>query len=131
MTIRRTLNQALNKPALNDAAKAFVTGAAPKLRETTNLSGESDTPFDSLLPRGTVDEPVAMEKVREHQSAAEMDQQPPTGTVSMTFRLPSELSARLLRVSLDRKLRRSKPFSQQDIIAAALVLWFEKKGCTD
>src|SRR5437867_3625630 len=84
MTIRRTLNQALNKPALNDAAKAFVTGAAPKLGETTNLSGESDTPFDSLLPRGTVDESVAMEKVREHRSAAEMDQQPPTGTVSMT-----------------------------------------------
>ena len=50
------------------------------------------------------------------------------GTVSMTFRLPSELSTRLIRTSVERKLKRQRPFSQQDIIADALAQWLDKNS---
>jgi len=38
----------------------------------------------------------------------------------MTFRLPASLAARLLEVSATRKLRRERPFHQQDIVAEPL-----------
>jgi hypothetical protein len=46
----------------------------------------------------------------------------------MTFRLPAALSGRLGRVSAERKLRRQRPFSQQDIVAEALDEWL-KRNC--
>jgi len=48
--------------------------------------------------------------------------------VSMTFRLPASLTARLARVAAERKLQRERPFSQQDIVAAALEEWFQRHG---
>jgi hypothetical protein len=41
--------------------------------------------------------------------------------------LAAALSSRLLRVSLDRKLKRKRPFTQQDIIADALTRWLKNK----
>jgi hypothetical protein len=46
----------------------------------------------------------------------------------MTFRLPTELSTRLIRASVERKLRRERPFSQQDILAEALAKWLDKNS---
>ena len=46
----------------------------------------------------------------------------------MTFRLPTELPAALLRVAMERKLRREEPFTQQDIVAQALREWLERNG---
>jgi hypothetical protein len=48
--------------------------------------------------------------------------------VSLTFRLPASLAETLLRVSLNRKLRKEKPFAQQDIVAEAVRDWLERKG---
>jgi hypothetical protein len=50
-----------------------------------------------------------------------------SGLVSLTFRLPSSLAEALLRVSLERKLRKEKPFAQQDIVAEALREWLERR----
>lgn len=49
-----------------------------------------------------------------------------TPTVSMTFRLPADLPARLIRVSAERKVSCEKPASQQDIVAEALRDWFRR-----
>lgn len=43
----------------------------------------------------------------------------------MSFRLPAPLSARLVKASVERKLRRERPFSQQDIVAEALDEWLK------
>lgn len=48
------------------------------------------------------------------------------GTISMTFRLPAALSQRLSSVAAERKLRRQRPFSQQDIVAEALDQWLKR-----
>ena len=53
-----------------------------------------------------------------------------TPTVSMTFRLPADLPARLIRVSAERKVSCEKPASQQDIVAEALREWFRRNTPT-
>jgi hypothetical protein len=97
---------------LGEAALAFVNGSPPL---TTAKNG--DATAETLLENSS--------KVRELPTVTTTASSP--GTVSMTFRLPAELSARLLRVSLDRKLKRLEPFSQQDIVAVALADWLKKQ----
>ena len=58
-----------------------------------------------------------------------MDSSPSVaGIVSITIRLPASLPSRLLRASVERKLRREQPFSQQDIVAEALHAWLDLHG---
>ena len=97
---RRTMNEALRTVKLNDEALAFVNGAAAK----------------PAAPQAPV-------------SAGETDTQPAgAGAVSMSFRLPTPLSTRLIEVAVQRKLRRERPFSQQDIVAEALSAWLKGHG---
>ena len=113
MKNRRTLSQSLQTNNLSEAAIAFVNGSAPQSRETNGNSHHSESMDDDAVTAAEA-EPSA--------------DSPFPGTVSMSFRLPAELSARLLRASLDRKLKREKPFTQQDIIAEALAHWLKKRG---
>jgi hypothetical protein len=46
--------------------------------------------------------------------------------VSQTYRLPADLVKELTRVAVFRKLDRSAPWSQQDIVAEAIRDWLEK-----
>jgi hypothetical protein len=110
MKNRRTLGQSLQKNRLSEAAIAFVNGPASQPLET-----HGDSP-----------QPCRAETVTATATDLTTDS-PSPGSVSMTFRLPAELSSRLLRVSLDRKLKREKPFTQQDIIAQALALWLKNQ----
>ncbi|MGE3312803.1 MAG: hypothetical protein AB7O66_22770 [Limisphaerales bacterium] len=50
----------------------------------------------------------------------------PPGPVSMTFRLPADLPEALLRASMARKLRRLRPWTQQDIVTAAVREWLNR-----
>lgn len=109
MVQRRTLSQALQTSEFSEAAIAFVSGSASKPAESIEDSGKAQTTAKSRPPKLSGDASGS-------------------GTVSMTFRLPSELCSRLLRVSLDRKLKRQKPFTQQDIIADALAVWLKNQA---
>jgi len=113
MIKRKTLTQSLQRGNLSKAAIAFVSGSPDSSAETNRQmsvenSAENSSDIQALLA----------------PTAAILAQ----GTVSMTFRLPADLSARLLRVSLDRKLNRQQPFTQQDIVAEALADWIKKLG---
>lgn len=41
--------------------------------------------------------------------------------ISMSFRLPAEIPAALVRASADRKVRLERPYTQQEIVGAALM----------
>jgi hypothetical protein len=43
-----------------------------------------------------------------------------------TYRLPADLVKELIRVAVSRKLDRTAPWSQQDIVAEAIRDWLEK-----
>jgi hypothetical protein len=53
---------------------------------------------------------------------------PVPGSVSMTFRLPVDLAARLIRTATERKLNRRRPFTQQDIVTEAVSGWLSEQG---
>ena len=111
---RRTLSAALQTRELSDEALAFVNG-------TGNNGAKPITPAnDSSVPRATSPSNGV------HIEQQVVEQAPSSGTVSMTFRLPSQLSAHLVRVSVERKLKREPPFSQQDIVAEALTQWLAR-----
>lgn len=116
----RTLGEALQTDRFSDEALAFVNGAARK-------------PTRKTIPAAAVQDSDAVETTTTKSNGVRIE--PPSassitipGTVSMTFRLPSQLSSRLMRVSVERKLRRERPFSQQDIITEALGQWLKRNN---
>jgi hypothetical protein len=46
----------------------------------------------------------------------------------MSVRVPPEIPEGLIRASADRKIKKQKPWTQQDIIAEALSEWLQKHG---
>jgi len=50
------------------------------------------------------------------------------GVVSLNVRIEPHISTALLRASMERKIQRLSPFTQQDIVAEALALWLKTHG---
>jgi hypothetical protein len=50
------------------------------------------------------------------------------GTVSLSVRVPFEIPDALVRGSADRKVKRQRPFTQQDITVEAVSQWLKKYG---
>ena len=50
----------------------------------------------------------------------------PPVLVSQTYRLPADLVKELIKAAVSRKLDRTAPWSQQDIVAEAIQDWLEK-----
>ena len=114
---RRTLGEALQTAKLSDEAMAFVNGAAGNSPASKTIGGIIEPRTGPASKSNSVPhEPPVTASVSS------------IGTVSTTFRLPAELSAQLLRVSVERKLKRERPFSQQDILAVALAQWLQRNS---
>ncbi len=50
------------------------------------------------------------------------------GVVSLNTRIDPIISAALLTASMQRKIQRQPPFTQQDIVAEALQMWLKSHG---
>ena len=50
----------------------------------------------------------------------------PPVLVSQTYRLPADLVKELIKVAVSRKLDRTAPWAQQDIVAEAIRDWLTK-----
>jgi len=46
----------------------------------------------------------------------------------MTFRVPAEIPSALVRASAERKVRKQRPFTHQEIVAEALQQWLKANG---
>ena len=56
------------------------------------------------------------------------DVEPEAGLVSLTVRVPRVVPPGLLLASMDRKLKRQRPWTQQEIVAEALTHWLKSHG---
>src|ERR1039458_6795829 len=81
---KRTLDEASQTGELNEEALAFVNAGAVTSRARRSTAAPKDTRVVNLAKSNTVEIPFTASV---------------PGTVSMTFRLPSELSMRLIRAS--------------------------------
>ena len=123
---RRSMSQALQTGELSDDARAFVAGKVvrPVLEgpagATPKPAPASPVPAPPTLPQNGVSKSKPADSF---PSVA--------GIASITVRLPAKLSSRLLRASVERKLLREQPFTQQDIVAEALDAWLRLHGYPD
>lgn len=126
---RRTLSEALRTGSLGEEARSFLTGPAapPPPAQVPGATPQSPprpvTPPPDLNPPAPPAHLTTMTITPQDRSAVVIP-----AIVAMTFRLPASLAARLLEVSSQRKLRRERPFHQQDIVAEALTLWLRQQG---
>lgn len=81
-------------------------------------------------PTAPAEKPKTNQPTRRAKAAAVADESTPDSgpgaTVSMTFRLPADLPAQLIRTSAERRVQRKNPSSQQAIVAEALRDWFDR-----
>ena len=121
---RRTMSAVLQTGDLSTEASAFlaagnpkpvhsntVPAATPSVQAVTEECVKLATPSQ---PRFRVSEPA--------------DEEPEAGLVSLTVRVPRIVPPGLLLASVDRKLKRKRPFTQQEIVAEALTLWLKTHG---
>ena len=123
------MSQALQTPSLSEDAAAFISGATPKpalVREITLSAANSvPEPAKEVAP-AEPSKPEVARPAKKPPREKQPDFPGAVGLVSMTFRLPGEIPAGLIRASADRRLRRETPASQQEIVAEALMQWLSK-----
>jgi hypothetical protein len=123
--------------AVSPAARDFIEAGTPKPQfvqtKPEEMEGEeSSTALVAEPPAKTViaspektETPVSSPApvVHVHQPAGEI---PLPVLVPQTFRLPQRLLEDLARAAIERKIKRRKPWSQQDIVAEAIKEWLRK-----
>ena len=126
MNPKRTMSQALHSVNLSAEAAAFVAAGAAGNAAASTLPSEPPPDSRASLP------PVATLTAAPESRAMAFSHSPlpaeRRAPVSMTFRLPAELPAALLRAAMERKLRSEPPCTQQDIVAQAVREWLERNG---
>ncbi|MBK8091546.1 MAG: hypothetical protein IPK32_06060 [Verrucomicrobiaceae bacterium] len=131
MVKRRSLDDALTpeEQAFMDKGSTTPSKAKPKTRSKPAPKPKSTT---------TKEEPVmarpALKDDFTQKIAAPISPAPilagfsMPGVVSLNTRIEPEISAALLTASMQRKIQRQQPFTQQDIVAVALRDWLKKHG---
>jgi hypothetical protein len=131
-TKRRSLSESLGTNPLSAEADAFLRGGnTPPARESPEPAAPVAAPAVAATVARTpaVACPLALAQPRPATSPMVSQAPVPTGgLVSVTVRLPTALAETLLRVSLERRLRKERPFAQQDIVAEAVRDWIEAQG---
>ena len=122
----RSLGQALNQN--EPSVREFLAAGTPKphaameaaISELPSVSLAEPITREIPIPEVAVVSPVATVRKK-----AGGEEDAPEPLVSATFRLPQRIAEAMLRAATDRKIRRIKPQSQQEIVAAALEKWLK------
>jgi hypothetical protein len=119
--------------AVSPEARDFIQAGTPKpqfVQAQPEEEGGEESPV--LVPETakTVITPVERKEIPmpepvpvAHQIAGEI---PLPVLVPQTFRLPQRLTEDLARAAIERKIKRRKPWSQQEIVAEAIKEWLRK-----
>ena len=108
--------------------------------QTVELSPEAMALIKEGTPKPQVERPVfvpdrvatILEETPPRQKATRQKPVPqPPGWAYASFRLPVDLIPALMRASLDRKIQRMEPWTQQGIAAEAIGHWLKKNGYLD
>ena len=102
---RRSLAEGLVSPEALDFIEAGAPQPQSRLKESTPKP-------EKKAPR-----PKQNRKTAEPESVVPL--------ITQSYRLPVSLVSTLMRASMERKIARLKPWSQQDIVAEALTKWLQ------
>jgi hypothetical protein len=114
------MTDALQTADLPPEAVEFIRGGSPKPQTQAPVLPEVATAKQPVEPK-----PVSKPR-KDPEKAPD-----PVVLVALGFRVPLEISQALLKISSERKLKRLRPFTQQEIVAEALSEWIKKNGVAD
>jgi hypothetical protein len=117
------MSDALQPASLPPEAIALIKQGTPKPQTDNPLVvGVKPREVSTPAPVAVATEPPAKPRAKKEQPATT------SPLVSIYVRLPADLSQSLLKSSSERKMNKTRPFTQQDIIAEALQTWLQKNG---
>ena len=124
---RRTLSDAV--PGLSAEAVALIKEGTPKPQtQTPTISPMVATvaPRPAPMPMAPAEASLGVKP----RAQKERGEEPASAVamVSMNFRVPASIPPALLKASSERKMRKTRPFTQQDIVTEALAAWLQKNG---
>ena len=111
--------------AVSPEVRDFIEAGTPKPQfvqtQPERAEGEASP---ALLPEPpkTVNDPAEKKQILRQPA----DEIPSPVLVPQTFRLPQRLIEDLARAAIERKIKRRRPWSQQDIVAEAIKEWLRK-----
>ena len=133
MAERRSMNEALS---LTEKERAFIQGeesSAPPKRDVARGKDDAKPPRKPKRSNGDRSKPRrhATRPKDSERDASSLDGDGSFGEllVPVTTRLSLDTANALRRACLERKLKRKKPYSQQEIIESAVRIWLTENGC--
>jgi hypothetical protein len=115
--------------AVSPEARDFIQAGTPKSQfvQTDSEETAEEAPAMGLLETKAVEqrseaEQPAKKRMPKHVTE-EGEESPFPIRVPQTYRLPQRLVEDLARAAMERKIKRRKPWSQQDIVAEAIGEW--------
>jgi hypothetical protein len=129
MSKRRSLDD-----ALTPEEESFLVGSPPSANPLPSEATEPPhRPAQSSVPktRPSAGEEGVQTILRSTSAESRLPPAVPEGgLVALNTRIDPTLAAALLRASIERKIQRIEPFTQRDIVSAAIRFWLNKCGYT-
>ena len=120
----KTMEGALAESPLPAEALAIIQDGAPKPLASSPKMPMAEAPSVA----SAIEQPTPV-KTKTAKSVVNKERSVELATsVAVTFRLPLELSQTLIKASVERKLEKRWPHTQQNIVADALQNWLQKNG---
>ena len=134
-TLRRPMTAALRTADLPPEMLAFVKAGTPQpqIVSVTKDSSVQLEPAPSRTLESTAAIPPqieAEERLKPMKPRAVREPEPVAhpGLVSLSIRVPTEVPEGLVRASAERKIKRLRPWTQQEIAAEAITQWLKRNG---
>jgi hypothetical protein len=127
---RRSLDDALTPEEQAFLNKGASTPSKAKKKSPAKKPKPKPTPKqeETVMARPAVKEEFSSQPIAPVQQPHIAAGFSMPGVVSLNTRIDPEISAALLTASMQRKIQRLQPFTQQDIVAEALRDWLRKNG---
>jgi hypothetical protein len=116
--------------AVSPEARDFIQAGIPKSQfvQTDSKKAAEEEPATGILETKAVEqrseaEQPAKKRMPKQVTQPEEEESPLPIRVPQTYRLPQRLVEDLARAAMERKIKRRKPWSQQDIVAEAIGEW--------
>lgn len=132
------MNAALRTSDLSPEELAFIRAGTPQSKvielvvetKVPVIPAGEKTPDVSNVGPAAVEKPEPAERARapKPRMAREPEPEPLAHRINLSIRVPAEIPEGLLKASTDRKLKRIKPNTQQEIATEAIAEWLQRHG---
>jgi len=122
------MGAALKTVELSPEAISLIQAGTPKPQVDKPLIAQGEERSVGAVAAGEAASSHRAETPKAMRRPLPQEAVPFGGLAHLSVRLPADLPHILLRASMERKLAREEPWTQQEIVAEALMQWLKKHG---